>query len=221
MSFNCTTPTYESLYARWLVKPGNLLDTAKYDPKQHKRLLDLCGGSGAVALEALKRGAEKVWLLDLYPRVSDPRIVRLVGRAEELHLMQDDALDEAPQGAAWWHGPRFDFVVCRQALAYLDLAKTAAALFYAMEKDAPFVCNTFVKPKWSLKTYLFNERRFLEASGFFGRTVFHLQATPGDWDVTRFRWHSTDDIVTAFMPYFELAQFVATDVTLKFVFRRR
>lgn len=201
----CTTNSYETLYARWLVKPGNLLDTAKYDPNRHKRLLDLCGGTGAAALEALKRGAEKVWLLDLNPRVSDPRVECVTGRAEDLK----------PFTYA------FDYVVCRQALAYLDLERTAQALFYAMEPDAPFVCNTFVKPKWSLKSYRFQDRRFFEASGFFGRTVFHLQATPGDWDVTRFRWHSTHDIVAAFMPYFELAQFVATDVTLKFVFRRR
>ena len=218
---NCTTDTYATLYARWLEKPGNLLDTAKYDPKRHLRLLDLCGGSGAVALEALRRGAEKVWLLDLNPRVSDRRIVTLRGRAEELQGGKWDPLGIDGLPCDMRGEPPFDYVVCRQALAYLDLERTAQALFHAMAPDAPFVCNTFVKPKWSLKSYLFNERRYVEASGFFGRTVFHLQAMKGDWDVTRFRWFSTHDVVKAFMPYFELAQFVATDVTLKFVFRRR
>lgn len=211
---DCTTPTYETLYARWLEKPGNLLDTGKYDPKgTHAYLLDLCGGTGAVALEALRRGASEVWLADLNPRVSDPRIHTIRGRAEDLPLRK--RLDRL-RGE-----PPFDFVVCRQALAYLDLERTAQALFYATEPGTPFVCNTFVKPKWSFKSYRFKSRRFIEASGFFGRTVFHLQAMLGDWDITRFRWHSTHDIVKAFMPYFTLDQFVATDVTLKFVFRRR
>lgn len=203
--FDCTTDSYDSLYTRWLETPGGLLDCAKYDPKRHRSLLDLCGGTGAVANEALRRGAAKVWLLDLNPRTSDPRVVTSRGRAEDLKVF----------------GTKFDFVVCRQALGYLDLPRTAAALFHAMTPDAPFVCNAFVKPKWSLKPYRYKDRWYLEASGYFGRKVFHLQATDGDFDVTVFRWHSIDDILTAFAPYFEVGQFIKTEASLKFVFRRR
>ena len=205
MNLSCTTDSYDTLYARWLERPGALLDWGDYDPRKHPRLLDLCGGTGAVAKEALRRGARKVWLADLNPRVDDPRIIPVRGPAEELLM---EPFDFA-----------FDFVVCRQALGYLDLRKVAGRLFTAMNPGAIFTCNTFRKPKWSIRPYRFNDRWYLEASAYFGRKVFHLQATKGDFDVTSFRWYSTEEILMAFS-VFQLHAFNESGPTWKFQFRR-
>lgn len=205
---NCTTDNYETLYARWLEKPGALLDWGGYRPADHK-LLDLCGGTGAVAREALARRARssQVTLLDLNPRCPDDRIRTITGRAEDL--------DSLAPGGDW------NFIVCRQAIGYLDLFATAKALFDVSSPGALFVCNAFVRPKWSIRPYRFNKRWYLEASGFFGRQVFHLQAMSNDFDVTAFRWHSADEISKAFAPCWTEEKYEETNTTLKFVFKRK
>ena len=67
--FDCSTDKYDVLYAPWLRDPGRLLDLAEYRPGE--KLLDLCGGTGAVSKVALQRcGGEKsdITLLDINPR---------------------------------------------------------------------------------------------------------------------------------------------------------
>lgn len=218
--FDCTTPSYDSLYARWLEKPGSLLDWGGYNPRKHTRLLDLCGGTGAISKEALRRGAKQVTLLDLNPRVNDPRIQTIDGRAEDLRgsdKYDPLAIDGVPTNR--FGLPLFNFVVCRQALGYLDLPKVARGLHEVMEPGAFFVCNTFVKPKWSIKPYRFQGRWFLEASGYIGRRVFHLQAARGDCDVTAFRWQTSAEILSAFRR-FQLFNIEESGPSLKFQFRR-
>lgn len=202
---DCTTDNYATLYARWLEHPGALLDWGGYDPKKHT-LLDLCGGTGAVSCAALARGGVPT-LFDLNPRCPDPRVRCIQGRAEDI----------GPECLAYG----WDFIVCRQALGYLDLPKTVRSLYEATAPDAIFVCNYFVKPKWDLKTYKFEGRRYLEASGFIGSKVFHLQAMPWDFDVTVFRWYSEDEIRDAFAPYWDLETISMTRASLRFAYRRR
>jgi len=222
MKLDCTTDSYETLYARWLDRPGSLLDWGGYSALSHD-LLDLCGGTGAVACEAYLRGRARadlrtmplpITLLDLNPRInfaaraiSEKAIQTIQGRAEDLAVISGDR--------SW------NFVVCRQALGYLKLPELVRALYCSMPADGIFVCNTFVRPKWSIRPYRFNGRWYLEASGYFGKRVFHLQAMIGDYDVTAFRWYSTHDIVSAFAPCFTLEHFDATEVSLRFLFRRK
>ena len=68
MALNCTTDKYGALYAKWLKNPGTLLDLAGYEPGM--RVLDLCGGTGAVSEECLRRGGSPsdLVLMDLNPR---------------------------------------------------------------------------------------------------------------------------------------------------------
>jgi SAM-dependent methyltransferase len=234
--FDCTTEKYDVLYDRWLDKPGELLDWAKFKPKQH-RLLDLCGGTGAVTKEALKRGAEKVTILDLYPRVdkTDMRIERIFSRAEELRggprvpynpLSCDEEIyvpvgHTLPdrRGCAPWN-----LVICRQALGYLDLPVVARRLHEVIEPGGRFVFNTFIKPKWSFKTYRRTSsawtRRYWEASCYFGRTVFHLQAMDGDFDISRFHWHTETDILDAFKSGWAVMDYKRTASTLWYSFER-
>lgn len=183
---DCTTERYDALYARWLEKPGDLLDLAGYEPGM--KLLDLCGGTGAVAREALRRGAppESVTLYDLNPRLTghETRDVRQVGgKAERVGLV------------LWEERGSFDLVVCRQAIAYVDLAAEPAfapGVWSLLRPDGKLVFNSFVRPRWALKSYLHQGERYVEASGWLGKWVGHLQwklGTLGGLDLSLFRWH--------------------------------
>jgi len=199
MDLRCTTDNYEQLYARWLVNPGRLLDVADYQPGM--KVLDLCGGTGAVSLECVRRGADPdtLTLLDLNPRCQDMRIHQLQGDANHL----GDVFGEAQPDC---HG-RYDRIVIRQAAAYLDWHVFMVMwLRGLLAKDGVLVFNTFRRPRWSLQTYKFNGRRYFEASWYFGRTVYHVQASPGlGWDMTKFRWFSEEDMRRRLDRFFNVA----------------
>ena len=116
MSHRCTTDAYDALYARWLKNPGTLLDVVGYEPGQ--RVLDLCGGTGAISLECLRRGADPSTLLlaDLKPRCPDARVPSRQGDFQYPTL-----LFEGRQGIKDPLTPtdQFDIIVIRQAAAYL------------------------------------------------------------------------------------------------------
>jgi len=183
MDLSCTTDQYDALYARWLTQPGVLLDHAGYMPGQ--MVLDLAGGTGAVSLECLRRGADPstIHLLDLNPRCPDDRITQFKGDATQL----GEVFKGDQPGC---HG-RYDLIVCRQAAAYLDWHVFMLGWLRAILKPGgKLVFNTFVRPRWSLKTYKHEGRRFIEASAHFRRRVVHIQAADGlGYDVTKFRWH--------------------------------
>lgn len=190
---DCTTDRYNLLYARWLEKPGDLLDLADYRPGM--KLLDLCGGTGAVTHEALRRGADpkSLTLYDLNPRLTGAPGVRCVrGRAERLL----DTLDDYDA---------FDLIVCRQAIAYIDLqhdphalpigGRFTNAIWNLLKPGGKFVFNSFVRPRWAWKSYTHGGHRYIEASGWLpslrGGRVGHLQWCRGQGvDATLFRWHT-------------------------------
>lgn len=186
MSLDCTTPRYDALYARWLERPGDLLDLARYQPGD--KLLDLCGGTGTLSRDALRRGADPdtITLLDRFPRAHGLHGIRVV-RADA---------EDVWKALGHEHRASFNVVACRQAINYVDLERYGYRFFrdvsYLLAPNGRFVFNTFRRPKWSARTYTFRDRRYFEASGYFGRTVFHLQATPGrdgGIDASRFRWY--------------------------------
>lgn len=186
MKLDCTTDKYGELYARWLDNPTPLLDYADAGPADV--VLDLCGGTGIVAAAARERGCA-VAVLDLNPRCDVDYVAVAQGRAE-------DAADIYDEGT-------FTLVVCRQAVGYLDLDATACAVRRVLTADGRFVFNAFREPRWALKAYRRGGAIFVEASGYLGRTVMHLQASPLiGLDVTRFRWHTHEEIVQAMSPYF-------------------
>lgn len=244
MKLDCTTDQYGPLYARWLVDPGKLLDLAGLRPGD--RVIDLCGGTGIVAKEAVKRGAKSAFVVDLNPgRMYDgtPDDMRIIppfwGRAEDVdELLQShvEGLHGLPRDVGNLHvpggclgercrchryKPDFDLVVCRQAIGYLGIKQTARAVANILRPGGKFVFNAFKRPKFTLKSYTFNGKRFFEASGFLGRTVWHVQAAPSiGVDVTKFKWHTEDELDAALRPYFEIAR-SSTEKSLYFVCTKR
>jgi len=200
--FNCTTNRYDALYARWLSKPGALLEQAGYTSGE--RLLDLCGGSGVVSQEALYWGRDiddpeqnpNVTLLDLNPRVDwfcglyDSEFHAVRGAAENVGSLFDENT--------------FDLVVCRQALAYLDFRKTFPGVARVLRPGGRFVFNYFVHPldggvkPYSTHWYKVGNVQFAEAHLYLKGKVYHLQARlshgPGI-DITRFSYHDPEEMV--------------------------
>jgi len=188
MDLRCTTADYDLLYARWLQKPGTLLRLAGFEPGM--KLMDLCGGTGAVSREATQLGADP----------SDITLVDLNPRADELGVNQEACKAE---NIAWiFNGQwsQFDVVICRQAMAYLDLGGVNGinlfmAVYALLKPGGVFVFNTFIRPRWAFKRYRYKGVRYVEASAYLGRTVWHLQGIPGfGWDATKFRWHRPEVI---------------------------
>jgi ubiquinone/menaquinone biosynthesis C-methylase UbiE len=178
----CTTKKYDRLYARWLKGGSDLLDFGALQTGE--RVLDLCGGTGVIASEALDRGASEAWLLDLNPRCPDERVIKMVGTAEAADITLEDA-------------EPFDLIVCRQAIGYLELPFAFHAVKRLLAPRGKFVFNSFLEPRWRLHTYRYGGKRYVEASGYWRKHVFHLQASPTiGADVTHFRHHTKHEIIT-------------------------
>jgi len=160
--FRCTTDRYEELYAKWLGNPGLLLDLAGYDPQE--RLLDLCGGSGVVTQEALRRGAviQDILLYDLNPRSRDPRV-----------SFHRGDLNKDAKEHRYLDSTMFDVIVIRQAANYLKWDQELVAwLQYHLVPGGRLVFNSFIHPmsggvkSYSTKSYTFGGQRFFEAHLF-------------------------------------------------------
>lgn len=184
--FDCTTNKYAFLYRRWLDRKDGLLEFAALEPGES--VLDLCGGTGVLSHQALEMGAGRVLLWDLNPRclISSPRFETFQAPAEDLK-----------------GNSQFDVVACRQSLGYLNLKEVFPRIAQILRPGGRFVFNTFDHPKWGWHHYSYQDRKYLEASGFFGRRVFHMQWCTGiGADFTMFRWYPIPEILHELARYF-------------------
>lgn len=205
--FNCTTDRYNEIYAPWLANPRHLLHLAEYQPGKD-RLIDLCGGTGAVTKAAVFGPWGKgrpipepdITLVDLNPRLdwewTSDHCRQVAGDAERL----DEVLGPRSLGA-------YDVVICRQAMAYLDPEKTAAAVARVLRPGGRFVFNTFVQPRrFGFRRYDYNGVKFGEAHLFWRGKVYHLQARlshrPG-YDISVFHYHPENRLRKALSPWFD------------------
>jgi ubiquinone/menaquinone biosynthesis C-methylase UbiE len=195
---NCTTDKYFTIYAPWLQQSGELLDLVGYEPGQ--KLLDLCGGTGAVSIAAHFRDhhldggwPSDITLFDLNPRIDHPGIKKVKGKAEDLAI----------------HFPRdtFDLIVCRQAVGYLNPSLVFPAVARVLKPGGKFVFNSFIHPleklprekfqpkPYSWKFYKHDGGQYVEFYYFWRGHIVHLQWRVGTgWDVTHFRFHDPQDI---------------------------
>lgn len=205
--FVCTTPRYDEIYAPWLKNAGNLLELGGYKPGD--KLIDLCGGTGAVTKAALWRPhvharndepRSDITLVDLNPRfdqsLTSTYVRQVKGKAEKLDLLL------GPQAKA-----AYDLVVCRQALAYLNPRELSFAVAYVLKPGGRFVFSHFMEPRRaSLKGYFHEDVPFVESHLYLFGRVIHLQARltkhPGV-DVSLFRYHSGEELRAAFSPHFD------------------
>lgn len=201
---NCTTPAYDTIYAPWLSHPETLLDLSRWRPEM--TLLDLCGGTGAVSREAIRRGADPsaIVLYDLHPRAHDlacAGVAQVRGLAEQLDLP----------------GHRFDRVVMRQAVAYLEpthLTDTFRRIRDHLNPGGRFAFNAFVRPR----VFLRRRGRHLEAGAYWGRTVWHLQTAGRLWDVSRFHWFTREELIDAvWSTSFRFLEEAHDEASLRFV----
>lgn len=204
---DCTTEDYDRIYEPWLGNAGALLDLAKYEPGD--RLLDLCGGTGAVTHAAWVRGSEdseisRLTLFDLNPRFQGMgalmgcSVYCVQGRAEDL--------------LRYFPANSFDVVVCRQAIGYVEIKRVTMNVALLLAPGGRFAFNTFIYPldggvkRYCFKQYRHEGSRYIEAYFFDGTHVNHLQWRPGvGWDVTRFKYYSEADFQEALAPWFDVA----------------
>jgi len=182
---DCTTDKYDRLYARWLARPGSLLDYAGYEPSE--RLLDLCGGTGAVSREAVRRGGSRVTLFDLNPRCREDGIRQIQGDATHLTDYWEPGTGE------------FDLIVCRQAVGYLDIPRVFEQVRRVLRIGGRFAFNTFrAPPLWRALRYEHEGQQFAEVAVRFGSRIVHVQYARGAGaDVTSFRWHKDEALARA------------------------
>jgi SAM-dependent methyltransferase len=189
----CTTNDYDLLYARWLRGSGDIGTLLRFaGMRPGADVLDLCGGTGAVAAQALAWGANSVAVFDLNPRVRSymlPLIRTIKGDVNKGHLYGISQ-------------QKYDLVVCRQALGYLDLKILARDVPTILKPGGKFVFNMFKRPKWKFEHYRYEGHHYWEASAVLGRTVWHLQSMIGLMDVSKFRWHTAEDVRSKLHPRF-------------------
>lgn len=202
----CTTYKYDELYPRWLKNPGALLQLASYDPARDV-LLDLCGGTGAAAKEAVRLGGKKIYLLDLNPRCDHPDIITIKGNAHKL--------------SAYKSLPKIDVCVIRQSLGYLNLRVFVPVIAEVLKPGVRLAFNGFLKPKWGMKIYEYDHTWCGEISGHFLGRVAHVQASLRGIDFSVFRHHSLGEVYADFEDYFDLLQEEFTKTAFRMVFKRR
>lgn len=177
--FSCTTKHYDRIYAPWIARGTDLLDWSGWQPNQ--QILDLCGGTGVIATQAVAQGAQHpVHLFDLNPRCNIQGVIQTKGDANHV--------------GDYYEPNTFDVVVCRQAMAYLDPDVFFDSVAKVIKPGGCLVFNTFWNspPTVGFKTMVFKGTRFAEAHiNLFDRIV-HLQVRL-DWplmaDVSIFRHH--------------------------------
>lgn len=207
METNCTTANYNQIYAPWLSNAGQLLDLSGWQPGM--TLLDLCGGTGAVSQEALRRGADptSITLLDLQPRAGDLGVRSVAKPVEELGPFGD-------------LGDRFDRIILRQAVAYIRpdrLHSTFRGIHRHLAPGGRFSFNAFTRPKIFARV----RNGHFEAGAYFGRTVWHLQTAGPLWDVSRFHWFTEAEFDQAiWLAGFQLLTADHDDRSLRYVCHR-
>lgn len=195
--------TYRKLYQRFYNgrMAGELLELVSGGVRG-KAVLDLCGGDGRLSLEAVRLGAERVFLVDREKTM----ISREAGRCPRIGIRIGSV--------EYWLenfsglGLRFDCVACQQAVNYWLNGETARLVAEILKKGGTFVFNTFNRKtprKPLVKEYRIGKDNFAEISWLAGKVVHHVQVREGMAPhVTSFYWLSPKRLEAILRPYFKV-----------------
>lgn len=212
---------YQSLYARYVSgvagRPVEEMLSLAGDLRG-KRVLDLCGGAGELAIAAKQAGASESLLVDQSESMFDE--TELNHRGVKCHVLEVEH---------WLRIPKllkpFDVVFCRQAVNYWLNATTAESLVCRGNDNigtgGKFIFNTFntAPPKApTAKCYEllngvvspiddepYDGPVFVEVSWLVDDVVHHVQCREGYAPhVTQFRWISPDEFREILSPWFDV-----------------
>lgn len=193
--FDCTTENYDEIYAPWLDRGTDLLKWSGWDPNNlDQRLLDVCGGTGAISHAAADLNPRKVIVLfDLNPRCMDPRVEQVRGDANHVDQYVDNGM--------------FDIVICRQGIAYLKPELFFANVAKVMKPCGVLVFNTFCDPAtMGWKSTDFKGKTYKEAHlSLFGH-IIHAQMVaewPPKMDIAVFKNHEFTHLWAHMSHYFD------------------
>jgi len=198
--------TYEKLYARYVGDNARPIS----DLMQHagdltgKCVLDLCGGAGAIAVAAKKKGAAKVVLMDGDTNMSDSKMLNRNG-IECYYTSVNSYLYNVPIFTP------YDVVFCRQAVNYWLTEQNAEMIARKMNPGGLFIFNTFAnEPSHipTVKEYKLDGHSFVEISWRCGSTVHHVQCRDGlPPHTTKFEYISPDEFISWLHPHFHIDVF--------------
>tara|TARA_Y100000310_G_C20695203_1_gene825183 strand:- start:43 stop:702 length:660 start_codon:yes stop_codon:yes gene_type:complete len=211
---------YEILYARFFreEKTEQMLDAA--GDLNGKVILDCCCGNGRLTTAALKRGAEKSFMIDkeidMVPRDfwGNNKAKTMIGNMEEkLELCVNDEI-------------KVDAAFCQQSINYWLNEATAMLLSFVLKEDGVFVFNTFknrppIKPL--IKEYCLEGKDFIEVTWSVGKDdIHHLQiCSHHSHHFTKFKWMDEDYIRQCLTKRFWIHKEAEDDVTVLYKCVRR
>jgi SAM-dependent methyltransferase len=195
---------YALLYARYLApkRTEQLLDLCGDLTDAH--VLDLCGGGGRASLEALRRGASHVVVVD--ESVPMSQHLRHTPGLRLVHESVEEAL-ESPLATQ-----PFNAVICQQAVNYWFAPALLAQLHRQMAPGSVFVFNTFWREPAAYpvpKEYVHEGRRYLELSWRTeSNMIEHVQVCEGlPPHTTRFMWVTPEQFHQTLQPYFTVQEY--------------
>lgn len=197
--------TYKALYKRFYDgrQPAELLDLA--GNLKDKIVLDICAGDGRLSLEAIKRGASRVFFIEKEEKMFSKELRNAVDKNTYEISPHIGSAKKILRELRMGH---FDIAFCRQGVNYWLNESTAKSVADVVMNQGLFIFNTFnAQPseKPILKTYELDGKKFGEVSWLVGDTVHHVQIREGlPPHTTSFRWLSPEYLKKILSPYFNI-----------------
>lgn len=176
---------YDELYKRYLKNVAQLVDQIKI--QKGKSYVDLCGGTGAVSKELIKRGATDITLVDLHRNMlkqAPSKITKICANAEE-----------------WKPKKKYDVIFCRQAITYLNLEKVEKVISIVLKNDGSFIFNIMdttgknTTLSVDYKKYELDEKKYTELTFLILGKAYHFQHSNKDGlDFTIFHVYTPKDV---------------------------
>lgn len=163
---------YKTLYAKYLPPYGRpYADLLDFD-LSGKTVIDLCGGSGELLLEAKKLGAKKLILVEGDNNMVDT----IITKKNNITVLYDDVEDflRVPKTNNW----KADLIVCRQSINYWLTPELIPFIISSLLEGGKFVFNTFNKPPSkvpSIKSYELNGLHYVESNQLIEDMVWYIQ----------------------------------------------